>query len=358
MELKAIWSELRQHLAALFGAALCLSGLIEPGHSASNVTQPDQASLTSQEAFLSNVTKKLSRRLQTGEGAPIVVASSPKALDLISSSTPAFMMLAQRDIVFARSQSIAGEKIEVYGRIPACVLVLGRPGWSPGIDSARSIDVGAEQSWTAETIKLLSTIEPLLVSSRIEHRGGARALDRVRNGEDDMAFVIVYDDNLDPITKSFLKDGSLAPIALFGPSHLREVSKLGLQYQSGQINVPVAQSWWRQTRFETLCTTLGIAVTTSADARLVETALASLTSGPIDEATEKIEKIWETVRQDYGPEIDKLRNILSDMAGVNDLKAIGAKLGVGAPEQKPGLVRPNNEDVSPGQPSKGPSLNR
>jgi hypothetical protein len=358
MELKAIWSEWRQQFAALFGVVFCLFCLLEPAGAASNLTQSDAASLTGQETVLLNMTTKLTRRLHTGESAQTVVASSPKGLDLISSSTPAVMMLAQRDVVFSRAQAAAGEKIEVYGRIPACVLVLGRPGWSPGMESLRSIDVGAEQGWTAETIKILSGIEPMLAASRSEHRGGARALDRVRNGEDDLAFVIVYDDTLDPVTKTFLKEGSLAPISLFGPSHLREVSKAGLQYQSGQISVPVAQSWWRQSRFETLCTTLGVAVNTRADARLVETALASLTSGPIDEATEKIEKFWETVRQDYGPEIDKLRSLFIDLSGANELKAIGTKLGVGTPEQKPGLVRPDNADVSPAQPSKGSSLNR
>ena len=269
------------------------------------------------------------------------------------------MVLVQRDFFSARANAPDHAKLEVYGRIPACVLVLGRPGWSPGLDNARSIDVGSQQGWTAETIKILSGIEPILASSRIEYRGGARALDRVRNGEDDIAFLMVYDDVLDPVTRGYLKDGLLAPIPLFSASHLREASKAGLNYQPGQITVPVAQSWWRQTRFETICTTLGVAVNTSTEARFVEVALESLSSGPIDEAKAKVEKLWDNARQQYATEIGKLRGLVIEMLNGQELKNIGTNLGVGAPEQKPALVRQETDgNALPPQPNKGSSPNR
>ena len=352
-------SECRYKLAALFGAALCLSDVVAPARAASILDQQDPDSPAVNETVLSRMTARLSRRLHTGESAPTVVASSPKALDLVSGSIPAFMTLAQRDVVAARFQAAIGATVEVYGRVPACVLVLGRPGWSLGMASARSIDVGVPQGWTAETINILSKVEPLLASSRVEHRGGARALDRVQNGEEDIAFVMVYDDTLDPVTRAFLKDGSLSPIPFFGASHVREASKSGLHYQSGQVTVPVAHSWWRKTRYETICTTLGVAVNPAANARLVETAVASLTSGTIDKATASFEKLWEKVRPEYDAAIEKLRSAFSSLADAPELKEIATNLGVGAPEQKPGLVRPgDSEEVSHVQPSKGISIKR
>jgi hypothetical protein len=277
---------------------------------------------------------RLSRRVQTGLNPPTVVASSPKALELVSGTTAAFMTLAQRDVVSARTQAGASTDIEVYGRVPACILALGRPGWSLGIASAHNIDVGPTQGWTAATIDILRAVEPSLASSRIEHRGGARALDRVQNGEEDIAFLIVYDDTLDPVTRGFLKNGLLAPVPFFGASHVREASKSGFHYQSGQISVPVAQSWWRQTRVETICTTIGVAVNQAADARLVENAVASLTSGPIDEAETKawFEKLWAKTRQEYAEAIAKLRSAVTGVAEDPELKAIATNLGIGAPE--------------------------
>ena len=332
-------SEWRHKNAALFGAALWLSGVVAPARAASILDQPDLDSPAINETVLSRMTTSLSRHLKAGSNAPTLVASSPRALDLVSSSIPALMTLAQRDVVAARFQVGIGATVEVYGRIPACVLALGRPGWSLGMASARSIDVGARQGWTVETINIPSKVEPLLASSRIEYRGGARALDRVQNGEDDIAFVIVYDDTLDPVTRAFLKDGSLSPIPLFSASHVLEASKLGLRYQSGQITVPVAHSWWRKTRFETICTTLGVAANPAADARIVETAVASLTSGPLDEAMASFEKLWEKVQPEYDAAIEKLSSAFSDLADTPELKEIATNLGFGAPQKKPGLVR-------------------
>jgi len=356
-----MYSEWRHKRAALFGAALCLSDLVAPAGAASNVDQSDEGSPSTNEAVLSIISTRLSRRVRTGESPPTVVASSPKALDLVSGATPAFMTLAQRDVVSARFQAGKGGNIEVYGRVPACVLALGRPGWSLGMASAHSIDVGTPEGWTEETIKILRTIEPLLASSRIEHRGGTRALDRVQNGEEDIAFVIVYDDTLDQATRAFLKEGLLSPVPFFGGSHVREASKLGLHYQSGQITVPVAQSWWRQTRFETICTTLGVAVNPAADARLVETAVDSLTFSLIDEAKAKLslEKLWAKARQEYAEAMEKLRNAFIGVVDAPELKAIATNLGVGEPERKPSLVSPSSPDnVTPVQPVKGLPLTR
>ncbi len=345
-------SEWRHKLAALVGFALLISDLASPAQAFSFFETPDSNAPSSNETVLAGISARLTRRMQTRGLGSAVAVSSPKSLDLVSGSGKAFVALAQRDVLSARAKAGGLEHVEVYGRIPACVLVVGRPGWTLDLAGAQSMDIGSENGWTAETIDILRTFEPLLSKARVEHRGGARALDRVQNGEEDVAFLMVYDDTIDPVTRSFLKDGLLVPVPFFGASHVREATKSGLHYQSGQVTVPVAQSWWRQTRAETICTTLGVAVNNSADAALVEQAVSALNSSALDETEAKLwfETLWQKAGRQYDVAVARMRSFFSGVIDAPELKAIATNLGVGDAAPKQSLVRPaKSEDVAPVQ---------
>lgn len=212
--------------------------------------------------------------LQPAEGGPAVLA---RVL-----ADPTHVAFAQRDALatFGRADRQAGQSLEIYGSVPACVVTLVRPVTNirsfADVSGARrdgepiTIDVGAPGSWPASTFSILRELDATIAHFTPEHRGGARALSRVLAGETDALLAIAYDGTLDEPLAEAVASGALTPVPLLGTAVVRVAALHSLPYESNEIEIGRA-GWLRTARpYDTICTSLGVVVNTRAEPKAAE----------------------------------------------------------------------------------------
>lgn len=221
--------------------------------------------------------------LQPSVGGPAVLARV--------AADAAQVAFAHRDalVAFGRADHELRNALEMYGNIPACVVTLVRPGSAlrahADLAGARrdgepvTIDVGVRDGWSAATFAILRELDPAVAHITTEHRGGARALSRVLSGETDALMAIAYDGALDGPLAEAVAAGTLEPVSLLGTALPRVAALYGLPYETAQIEIG-RPGWLRAAgSYDTLCTALGVVVSTRAEPGAAEAIARAAVSG-------------------------------------------------------------------------------
>ena len=203
----------------------------------------------------------------------------------------------------------AAAKLEFYGDVPVCVLLVARaaspwmlpPAELPDELRVESIDLGASGGDTAASLAELVASATRLRGVRTEHRGGARAIARVHRRDTQVAALVEFPSARAPIIEAVLANDALDFVGTIASV------LAGARYETDLIFVPTelrieAGGWFRAERtIRTMCTSLGVAVNVDGDPavidRIVHAVLAGALLAPRNDWTSgSIAKAWEEIR--------------------------------------------------------------
>lgn len=228
--------------------------------------------------------------------------SARQALDDVLAGRTAAAFV-QRDLYedhVARSPS-AVKDIEYYSGLPACLLTFVRkdtwPSFGELVGAAQRqrvvVDAGLPGSNIGVSIDLLRGVLPALGQLEFEHRGGARALGRLLNGDADAMIVPSHELTPGDLLHKALSDGLVGILPVAMPELQAAVERQRLPYRDRTVVFDTGtDATTGEQRLTTLCTNLGVIADTRRGPEFSEAVARAVMSGALEWQPSPV---WETV---------------------------------------------------------------
>ena len=204
---------------------------------------------------------------------------------------PDDVAFAQLDLFrqFVAKNPEAESKLEFYGDVPVCVLLVSRSGspWMlpsseiPDEVALKSLDIGPIGGDAAVSLEALVESAPRLTTTKLENRGGSRALARVRRRDTELAAFVEFPSAQTPIIEDVLTNESIDFIG-----SIASVFK-GAKVENSMTFVPTElemsqPSFFKSDRpIRTVCTSVGVAINADGNADVIEAVVHSVTEGEL-----------------------------------------------------------------------------
>ena len=234
---------------------------------------------------------RLSASLAPGVTTQLVRSSGTMANLEAVLRNPDDVAFAQFDLFrqFVAKNPEAERKLEFYGDVPACVLLVARSGspWMlssseiPDEVTLKSLDIGPVEGDAAVSLAALVESAPRLIATKLENRGGSRALARVRQRDTELAAFVEFPSAQAPIIEHVLANESLDFIG-----SIASVFK-GARVENGMTFVPTELEMSQPGIFKsdrpirTVCTSVGVAINADGKVDVIDAVVQSVTEGEL-----------------------------------------------------------------------------
>lgn len=202
-----------------------------------------------------------------------------------------------RDVAFAQfnlyrrfvAEHPAAHKLEFYGDVPVCVLLVARAG-SPWMLSSTevpdalvpsSIDLGPADGDAAATLAPLLRSAFALGDALLEHRGGARALARVQRRDTEVAAFIEFPNVQTPIVSDVLGNDSVEFVTSIASVLRGARLRGGMTLVPAEVEMPQPGPFGSERSIRTLCTSLGLVVHADAAPDLIDAVVHAVVRGEL-----------------------------------------------------------------------------
>lgn len=192
-------------------------------------------------------------------------------------------------------------RLEFYGDVPVCILAVARiggpwllpPAEIPEDLMPAVIDIGPEGSDTAVGLAPLIATAPKLSGARVEHRGGARALSRLRQRAADIVFLMEYPHKKTPIIADVFEAPDIGFIEDTAAFFAGAQSDVKGAFIPTKILVPGGGVLSGRSEIDTVCTPLGVVVHGDGDSDTLDFVVSSVTGGSlIDSGDGFLDRLW------------------------------------------------------------------
>ena len=231
--------------------------------------------------FLGTIAAELSANVGSRYRFDVSLADSDSDVVQHVANDPRSICVVQHDTYLRdmRARRADGTHLELYGDLPAClVVVAGKGSWlrsygdliAASHGPAVTMDVGPENGRVAHMLEALQSADPMLARLSLEHRGGARALSRVVSGEIDAAMLLLQPPFADAPLDQLVNSGQVELVPFDVPALVAGAFEGGSPYRSRDIRLG-DEGWFSSGRdYQAICTSVGVIVNSTADARLSE----------------------------------------------------------------------------------------
>ena len=234
---------------------------------------------------------RLSASLAPGVTTRLVRSSGTMANLEAVLRNPDDVAFAQLDLFrrFVARNPEAEGKLEFYGDVPVCVLLVARSGspWMlssseiPDEVALKSLDIGPVEGDAAVSLAGLVGSAPRLIATKLENRGGPRALARVRQRDTELAVFVEFPSTQTPIIEDVLANESIDFIG-----SIASVFK-GARVENGTTFVPTELEMSQPGFFKsdrpirTVCTSVGVAINADGKGDVIDAVVHSVTEGDL-----------------------------------------------------------------------------
>ena len=234
---------------------------------------------------------RLAAALTPGLTTELVRSSGTMANLAAVLRNPDDVAFAQFDLFrqFVSMNPEAGRKLEFYGDVPVCVLLVARSGspWMlssseiPDEVALKSLDIGPVEGDAAVSLAALVASAPRLVATRLENRGGSRALARVRQRDTELAAFVEFPSAQTPIVEDVLANESIGFIGSIASVFRGARVENGMTFVPTELDISQPSFFKSDRPIRTVCTSVGVAINADGQVDVIDAVVQSVAEGEL-----------------------------------------------------------------------------
>ena len=143
----------------------------------------------------------------------------------------------------------------------------------------KSVDIGPVEGDAAVSLAALVESAPRLIATRLENRGGSRALARVRQRDTELAAFVEFPSAQTPIVEDVLTNESIDFIGSIASVFKGATVENGMTFVPTELDMSQPGFFKSDRSIRTFCTSVGVAINADGNVDVIDAVVHSVTEG-------------------------------------------------------------------------------